>query len=132
MDRVCYSLQCKTCHDIKQNFTREEIWRNIVWFSSHVKENYSKFILRQYILSFIQSLCFMVGNNMTIEINSSLSVQGEEKLALNFILNFQCDRWLKLIISYFEVKFERLLAFKIDLSTEVSNWFLTCEQAVTR
>ena len=104
MDRVCYSLQCKTkhtlaCHDIKQNFTREEIWRNIVWFSSHVKENYSKFILRQYILSFIQSLCFMVGNNMTIEINSSLSVQGEEKLALNFILNFQCDRWLKLTIS---------------------------------
>lgn len=74
----------------------------------------------------------MVGNNMTIEINSSLSVQGEEKLALNFILNFQCDRWLKLIISYFEVKFERLLAFKIDFSTEVSNWFLTCEQAVTR
>lgn len=74
----------------------------------------------------------MVGNNMTIEINSSLSVQGEEKLALNFILNFQCDRWLKLIISYFEVKFERLLAFKIDLSTEASNWFLTCEQAVTR
>ena len=41
---------------------------------------------------------------MTIEINSSLSIQGEEKLALNFILNFQCDRWLKLIISYFEVK----------------------------
>lgn len=74
----------------------------------------------------------MVGNNMTIEINSSLSVQGEEKLALNFILNFQCDRWLKLIISYFEVKFERLLALKIDLSTQASNWFLTCEQAVTR
>ena len=36
---------------------------------------------------------------MTIEIYSSLSVHGEEKLALNFILNFQCDRWLKLTIS---------------------------------
>ena len=36
---------------------------------------------------------------MTIEICSSLSVHGEEKLALNFILNFQCDRWLKLTIS---------------------------------
>lgn len=65
---------------------------------------------------------------MTIEIKSSLSVQGEERLALNFILNFQCDRWLKLIISYFEVKFERLLAFKIDFSTEASNWFLTCSE----
>ena len=36
---------------------------------------------------------------MTIEIYSTLSVHGEEKLALNFILNFQCDRWLKLTIS---------------------------------
>ena len=42
---------------------------------------------------------FMAGNNVTIEIYSSLSVHGEEKLALNFILNFQCDRWLKLTIS---------------------------------
>ena len=58
-----------------------------------------KFILRQYILSFSQSLCFVVGNNMTTEIYNSLFVHGEENFAFNFNLKFQGDRWLKLTIS---------------------------------
>ena len=36
---------------------------------------------------------------MTIEIYSSLFVHGEEKLAFNFNLKFQGDRWLKLTVS---------------------------------